>query len=324
MLNFIQRSPAPTGKGLPLSSVYSGFDVRSTAAFKRLDQEAETFRLSIPREYRSPTAQAKDPRLFLLHAIAHTATILLHESSATAEVGCVSLAKTLQSARAILGAMYELLGTAYSPTQLPPFITYCWIIAGRTLVRDYALRLVGNQFEGVQPLKEDIRNLIAAMRATRTPCADTSAKALEALLNSPELCLPVRNAGGMYSIGASTGVDCCGGPDEVFKQARQEGGFSGAAVLRAGEPGVAVVTPPDYPSNGSDYTRVVDRFGVIKENNRVQHTQAELDAGRIPTGLEALLAGAGAGAGVISPVEEVAEADRFQDLGGSGERSWSQ
>ena len=332
VLVLIARSPAPIGKGLPLSSLYSGFDVRTTAPFKRLDQEAETFRLSIPREYRSPAAEAKDPRLVLAYSLAHTSTILLHESMATAEPDCVSMAKTVNSARAILSAMYDLLGTAYSPTQLPPFITYCWIIAGRTLVRDYALRQVSNKFEGVVSLKEDIRNLVAAMRATRTPCAETSARALEALFRNPELCLPVKHTG---AFGPNLGVECCGGPDEVFSQARKEGGFAGAAVLRIGDPAVGVVTPPVYPANGTDFTRVVDGY---KESGPWGSPLA-LSAGELeallaagvspdpnpnpnsnPNGVEVGMRVASGGK-AISPLDEVAEENRFQDLGGLGGRT---
>ena len=83
--------------------------MRTTAPFRRLDQEVETFRLSIPREYRSTAAHTKDPRLTLACSLAHAPTILLHESSVRAERGCVSLAKTIASARAILSAMYDLL-----------------------------------------------------------------------------------------------------------------------------------------------------------------------------------------------------------------------
>lgn len=339
---FMQRAPAPVGKGpAPTASEHgSTLDIRLTPGHRKLDAEADTFKRSIPREYRTAEAMMRDSRLFLVHALAHTATILLHESSASAESGCPSLAKAMESARAILDAMYELLGTAYDLQQLPPFINYCWVVAGRTLVRDLAIRQSQNRLDGVASvsLSNDIANLVHAMRLHRCPCAESSAKALEALVAQPELCLPRRwdlQGKGTGSFTALMRYDC-GGPDQLFEEGRRGAGASpgqtvaGSAGMPATERSFSSSTgqtsPPGYPSS-NDLSSLLSSAGVYsdKSGSSTSSPFGGMTSDELNAILGTTLPAQGTvtqppltGNGVPSPLGRLNEENRFAELGSFG------
>lgn len=84
--------------------------------YKRLDADAVTFRLSIPREFQSSMHTSSDVRMALIFTVPHVATILLHEPFCTMLDADVSLARCLLSARAVLESVYTMLGTLSSTT----------------------------------------------------------------------------------------------------------------------------------------------------------------------------------------------------------------
>lgn len=160
-------------------------------SFKRLDADALTFRLSIPREFQIQFQTGpQDNRLWLVFALPHTATILLHEWFCTTAEGDLALARCLLSARAILNAIFSLLSEpSLSPSQelglttdlmprlgssfevglVAPCLLFCWTAAGRTLVRDLALKRMRGQLSEAEAIKVDVSTIIAAMRSVKTP-----------------------------------------------------------------------------------------------------------------------------------------------------------
>lgn len=85
-------------------------------AFKRLDAETVTFRLSIPREYNSSQPHVSgDTRLCVVYAIPHVCTILLHEPFCTMADGDVSFTRCMVSAKAILESIYSLWSASRRP-----------------------------------------------------------------------------------------------------------------------------------------------------------------------------------------------------------------
>lgn len=84
------------------------FSPRSSA-FKKLDADTVTFRLSVPREFQTIQQHANpDNRMCLIFSVPHASTILLHEPFCTMTPGCASLARCLLSAKAILESIYTL------------------------------------------------------------------------------------------------------------------------------------------------------------------------------------------------------------------------
>jgi hypothetical protein len=113
-----------------LSSLTDAFSVLSDA-FKRLDASVHSFRASIPREYQltsflpgSGTFDlTSETRLCLLHGLAHTSTILLHEPWINSlDETEPSIVKCTESATAILQAVFILLSSSYEITLYSPYI----------------------------------------------------------------------------------------------------------------------------------------------------------------------------------------------------------
>lgn len=103
--------------------------------FKQLDSDAETFLLSIPREYHNVQQFAlQDTRVCLVFALPHAATILLHEPWCTSQPGDFSMMRCSKSARAILEDIYSLFSE--------------WLRSGRVLtsLKHSSLR-TGTSFE---------------------------------------------------------------------------------------------------------------------------------------------------------------------------------
>ncbi|KAM0751551.1 hypothetical protein T439DRAFT_324738 [Meredithblackwellia eburnea MCA 4105] len=198
VVGFMQRCPTPIGMGAnhpdprrnpntPGVSV----DLRTTADFKRLDADAVTFRLSIPREFSGTAAHTNaDVRMVLVFIVPHVATILLHEPFCTMQDADVSLARCLMSARAILESLYSLWGTSFDVSLLPPFFCFCSAVCGRTLVREMAIKEAKSESDGIAQLKTDVQAIQSIVRSHRSPLGESVAQSLQTLLDSPEKCLP--------------------------------------------------------------------------------------------------------------------------------------
>jgi hypothetical protein len=167
--SYLQRAPWPIGARTTAKSGTNQIpDLRETATFKRLDADTVAFRLSFPRELRQllkrempaggfgPSPHLPDIHLILAHMVrsavavatgwiadcalvqvAHTATIVLHESFCSVEPGDTSMTRCSSSARAILA--YLLVDSAVDLALLQPFVVHCWSIGGRTLIRELAI-----------------------------------------------------------------------------------------------------------------------------------------------------------------------------------------
>ncbi|GAA5983894.1 hypothetical protein JCM11641_006413 [Rhodosporidiobolus odoratus] len=199
---FTQRAPhqkptATSWDANPLNDPVR--DIRDTDAFKRLDVTIQSFRASIPREYQlhsfvpgSGTFPVLDEtRLCLVHGLAHISTILLHEPwVASLDEGDFSMRKCSESAREILQAVFILLSTSYEISLYSPYINMVWSVAGRTFVREMAIKIVKNDTNGLDELRSHVETLLMALRAHKTPLGAVSASQLEFLLSEPMRTLP--------------------------------------------------------------------------------------------------------------------------------------
>jgi hypothetical protein len=131
-------------------------DPRSSAAFKRLDHIACSFRTSFPNNLKmSSSDNVLDPHLYVANLIPHvyvaigsftpryeltsnflcntSAIILLHDPyAAVHRYGCLSSQKILASARAILELIYHVWSTSYDITLLDSFCVVCLYTLRRT------------------------------------------------------------------------------------------------------------------------------------------------------------------------------------------------
>ncbi|ORY74547.1 hypothetical protein BCR35DRAFT_306688 [Leucosporidium creatinivorum] len=187
------RAPEPMGRGLPPPS-FNGEppDFRTSSAFKRLDSDLVQLRLSIPREYSlSQLLVDGDTRRPLICSVPHLATILLHEPFASLDpTDSESNDKCQLSARAILDTLYLIAGSSYEIALLSPFLNFVWGVAGRTLVRELAIKQYRNQSVGTLELVQEVTTIINALGRHPSPLGASTSQVLTALLAEPHLALP--------------------------------------------------------------------------------------------------------------------------------------
>ncbi|SCZ91092.1 BZ3501_MvSof-1269-A2-R1_Chr2-1g03761 [Microbotryum saponariae] len=172
-------------------------DIRTTAAFRKLENDAVQFRMSIPKEYQqsdAPNVQGQstpvDNRICVIHAMPHVATIIMHEPLVAMQDNDPSFAKCLASARSILASVYNLWSTSFDIGLLAPFINLAWSVAGRTLVREIAFKQALHPNSNTSQLVADVQVILAAMRAFKTPLGTAVAHILQRLLDNPPSALP--------------------------------------------------------------------------------------------------------------------------------------
>lgn len=66
------------------------------------------------------------------------------------------------------------LGSSFELSLLLPYSCFTWAVAGRTLVRELAIKQAKSQYEGQESLINDIMTIMSAMRACRTPLGGQS------------------------------------------------------------------------------------------------------------------------------------------------------
>ncbi|SGZ30478.1 BQ5605_C048g12374 [Microbotryum silenes-dioicae] len=172
-------------------------DIRTTAAFRKLENDAVLFRMSIPKEYQQSNASNAqgqstkvDNRICVIHAMPHVATIIMHEPLVAMQDNDPSFAKCLASARSILASVYNLWSTSFDIGLLAPHINLAWSVAGRTLVREIAMKQALQPNPNTNQLVADVQVILAAMRAFKTPLGASVAHNLQILLDHPPLALP--------------------------------------------------------------------------------------------------------------------------------------
>ncbi|KAG9008534.1 hypothetical protein FRB90_008808, partial [Tulasnella sp. 427] len=139
-----QRASPPQAQYLygapPTSTAGSKFDPRETTEFQVLDNLVRGFIESVPREYKDAVpvdlGVKLDPVLYTTHLLPHVAMILLHDPHATiGSPNCPSSQRILTATRAILELIYKLCGTTYDLIYLDHSCSFCWFIAGASLIR---------------------------------------------------------------------------------------------------------------------------------------------------------------------------------------------
>ncbi|KAG9000053.1 hypothetical protein FRB94_005682 [Tulasnella sp. JGI-2019a] len=109
-------------------------DPRSCAEFKELDEMIVRFKAAWPEDY-GPTGKT-DPTLYLASLVPSVAVILLHDphvdfNSST----CPSKKKMLDAVDVIMASIYQLSSTTHDVVLLDHYSSFCWVMAGMTLVR---------------------------------------------------------------------------------------------------------------------------------------------------------------------------------------------
>ncbi|KAL7418204.1 hypothetical protein BDY24DRAFT_12918 [Mrakia frigida] len=201
-----------------------GVDPRSTLSFQEAQRQIERYRDSFSGELSLRDAQGRkgmvDGDLILASTLPHISLIYLHDDYASVlSKGDRSATILLQAARgqllpsspflplpsrpdpllffphpsAILGSVVSLCSTSYEFGSLPPFLSFCWYIAGRTLTRFYQGLLYISDFGAAEAAMNEIRAFrIGLVRfAANCPLAEKEVgmldKAIQAASSFPSM-----------------------------------------------------------------------------------------------------------------------------------------
>ncbi|KAG9001547.1 hypothetical protein FRB94_004698 [Tulasnella sp. JGI-2019a] len=109
-------------------------DPRSCPEFNELDEMIIRFKAAWPADYGQ--AGKTDPTLYLASLVPSVAVILLHDphvdfNSST----CPSKKKMLDAVDVIMASIYQLSSTPHDIVLLDHYSSFCWVMAGMTLIR---------------------------------------------------------------------------------------------------------------------------------------------------------------------------------------------
>ncbi|GAA5923958.1 hypothetical protein JCM3775_005558 [Rhodotorula graminis] len=183
--------------------------IRASPAFTKLESALENFGRKAPAQL----VTLLEPEAFLCPSLVATSVILLHERFCTSDDGDPSMVKCAEACRNIFQNMQVLNSASFHPRQIPPFLTFCWGVAGRTLIRELAIKHLRGVYDGddVAQLRSCVRSICARLEQTRTPLGPNMAAALLVMLDHPDICLPsadaaARNPSGVTSIARLTSL----------------------------------------------------------------------------------------------------------------------
>ncbi|GAA97086.1 uncharacterized protein L969DRAFT_19952 [Mixia osmundae IAM 14324] len=195
---YVQRLPPPFGDGDALPGCTRESLIESPE-FRRLDAELVAFRLSFPPAYRN-FSQALgdrsralfDVELITAHTVPHCSTILLHEPFVSLNATDLPRERCLASARSILSIINVLRSSSYDLSLLATFAIHCWSVAGRTFIREHAIRNQMGDRTRAEEAFRDIQQIIEALRIVgrRFKLGIIVAGTLSGLLADSDSCLP--------------------------------------------------------------------------------------------------------------------------------------
>ncbi|KAG0148155.1 hypothetical protein CROQUDRAFT_655307 [Cronartium quercuum f. sp. fusiforme G11] len=178
--DWLRRAPEPVGFNLkkvwnlPHNSIAVP-DLRSQSSFITLDQQIQTFELSIPRKMLNllQICNLVQSRI-LIRLIPSISIILLHECFITnGGLNDMAMERCLNASRVVLEVAYLVLGSSFDLKRLAPFTNFCWAVAARTITRAMVLRCD-------ESLEEEVHVLISAIssQASYSDLAKSYAKAV--------------------------------------------------------------------------------------------------------------------------------------------------
>ncbi|GAA6061598.1 hypothetical protein JCM10212_000906 [Sporobolomyces blumeae] len=170
--------------------------MKATPEFIELDLGISKFKASHSSNFYDHAETGIDGFLASAYAIPHVATILLHETLTDRydRTPNSSIQRCLASAKCIIKSTYVLYQSSYDLGGVDPFLPFCWSVAGRALVRDYATR----RYWGQQEEAEQAKQLAEHCLSFTQHCAKSGSKiaqrlteTLEKHLENPDSLLPL-------------------------------------------------------------------------------------------------------------------------------------
>ncbi|QRW25776.1 Fungal specific transcription factor domain [Rhizoctonia solani] len=162
-------------------------DLPQSPAFKTLESQIASFRLSFPKKFRDPFANGVDPILLMAHTIPLMATIILQEPHSSASLDCAPSIKCLEATRLVLDGVYRLSSTSFDFSHLTNVFTFFWTVGSKVLMRKYAKVLEADEQAEATLIRNEIEVFRLAMIRQRLPHSVRNARI------TLELCEEVEN-----------------------------------------------------------------------------------------------------------------------------------
>ncbi|GAA97748.1 uncharacterized protein L969DRAFT_80379 [Mixia osmundae IAM 14324] len=210
VVNFVQRLPAPFGHGEPVPG-RPKYDYTAGVEFNKLDAEVVAFRLSFPPAYRhfaqalGGAAATIDIELVTAHAVPHCCTMILHEPFVSAREHDLAMRRCLLSARAMLAMIQTLRNSSFELGLLTPYVVFCWSVAGRTLIREFAIKT--SRRLPADDVAAEVNLVIQALElfGMHCPLGNVVAQTLRRLFADHESCIPKDDAASAVNV--STNIE---------------------------------------------------------------------------------------------------------------------
>lgn len=141
--------------------------VRRSDEFQLLERQISDYLISTSG---FPSDHPTDIYAPFVACLPYVARILAHEPLCTASQGDRSMMLCMDAARKIEATVGQA-GRSSTATELLPFLTFCWTVAGRTLIRQLAIKQAWEDLQGVPELKGLIDRLLGQIESFRSPNA---------------------------------------------------------------------------------------------------------------------------------------------------------
>lgn len=194
VVNYLQRMPR--WQQLPGDVTCSQLkeQVKASDEFKALDYALAKFRTTTSADFIGAGDQI-DSALASAYCIPHAATILLHEPFCDIHDRDPnsSLARCLTSAKCVINATYVLGQSANDLQGTDPFLSWCWTVVGRSLVRDMAIRSVWGEDDRAavaRGLAEECLDFCSKIDVRGYKIAGVLVGVMEGLLRCPQQLVP--------------------------------------------------------------------------------------------------------------------------------------
>ncbi|KAK4054351.1 hypothetical protein OIO90_003584 [Microbotryomycetes sp. JL221] len=122
-------------------------------------------------------------------AMPHIARILAHEPLCGSSLSDLSLVLCTDAARRVLASLGHKLDAGVA-AELLPFLTFCWTIAGRALIRQIAIYRAKDMEAGASQIKQEVDVLMQRLRLFKNPNTENGVTVLSGLLTNPAVLLP--------------------------------------------------------------------------------------------------------------------------------------
>ncbi|CAL1695475.1 unnamed protein product [Somion occarium] len=141
-------------------------DPRLNAEFHAIESMVDTFRDTLPAQYKRPIeGEVVDPLLYSVVCTPYIAKIFLHEQfAAIGKHSCLSAFQCITSARAILDLLHSVTTTEYELPRIGLFPVLAWFTAGRVITRFLKAAQRENANDQIDTLQAEITFVLSTIK----------------------------------------------------------------------------------------------------------------------------------------------------------------